>query len=212
MFVPDHPWRTEPEPAILVTRRVDNWPSSRAGFISSSFARASTMVTLTGLYGILHAICWHSHFPSIAEQIVWRASAFVIAIDPLTVLLAFVASSSGGFFLHKAELAYKGLENRGKEVDWTRVGLSFPPVGLFAAFQRRRKTIHPDRSVYQSAKSSSRSLPDTKLDILVATSIVRQTQAYPKSTAERAITHRSACSIEKYFSFLHLKKTIYQSG
>jgi hypothetical protein len=66
-----------------VTRRLENWPSLKAGLISSRLIPAIIIVTLAGLYGALHAICWHSHFPSSAEQVLWRASSVIIAIGPL---------------------------------------------------------------------------------------------------------------------------------
>lgn len=83
MFVPHHIRRTKLEPAILVTRRLENWPSLKAGLIP-----AIIIVTLTGLHGALHAICWHSHFLSAAERALWRASSVITAIAPL--MLSFI--------------------------------------------------------------------------------------------------------------------------
>lgn len=68
----------------FVTRRVDNWPSPEAGMVSRGNTPAWVMAVVTALYGALHALCWNSHFPSIAEKMLWRISSLIIAGGPLT--------------------------------------------------------------------------------------------------------------------------------
>jgi hypothetical protein len=66
------------------TRRVKNWPRSKTGLLSHLVAPFYTMAVVTALYGALHALCWHSHFPSVAEKMLWRTSSVVIAAGPVT--------------------------------------------------------------------------------------------------------------------------------
>ena len=42
------------------------------------------------LFGGLHCIAWNFHFPTHAEQIIWRTSSLFIATIPVTVLLSFI--------------------------------------------------------------------------------------------------------------------------
>jgi hypothetical protein len=79
----------QPDPdrkIAVVIRRVKNWPRSRTGLLSDSEAPVYTLGVVTALYGALHALCWHSHFPSVAEKMLWRTSSIIIAAGPGTVL------------------------------------------------------------------------------------------------------------------------------
>jgi hypothetical protein len=41
----------------------------------------------TAIYGGLHALCWHTHFPSHVERLLWRVSALFIAGSGFAVAL-----------------------------------------------------------------------------------------------------------------------------
>jgi hypothetical protein len=62
-----------------VKLRVSNWPET---FFSGSGAKESwpslIIAVVSGAYGGLHALAWYSHFPTTIEQILWRASSFII--------------------------------------------------------------------------------------------------------------------------------------
>jgi hypothetical protein len=71
---------------LLVKRRMNNWPSLKTGSISQTENPLRIMFFVTALYGALHALCWHSHFPSLAEKMLWRTSSIIIAGGPLTII------------------------------------------------------------------------------------------------------------------------------
>ena len=58
---------------------MNNWPSAETGLLSRTKTPAWIMTVVTALYGALHALCWHSHFPSLAETMLWRTSSIIIA-------------------------------------------------------------------------------------------------------------------------------------
>jgi hypothetical protein len=65
---------------------MNNWPSLKTGSISQTEHPLRIMFFVTALYGALHALCWHSHFPSLAEKMLWRTSSIIIAGGPLTII------------------------------------------------------------------------------------------------------------------------------
>jgi hypothetical protein len=63
-------------------RHVSDWPRTKDGLLEDSISQVIVIIFVTCIYGALHAICWHSHFPSRAEQWLWRTSSLVIAAAP----------------------------------------------------------------------------------------------------------------------------------
>ncbi|TKA62395.1 hypothetical protein B0A49_10781 [Cryomyces minteri] len=45
------------------------------------------LITLSALYGGAHLLAWHSHFPSVIERWLWRASGISMAATPLSLAL-----------------------------------------------------------------------------------------------------------------------------
>ena len=53
-----------------------------------------TMILISGIFGAIHCLGWHSHFPSHVEQISWCVSALVVAVPPG---VCFTLQTSGVF-------------------------------------------------------------------------------------------------------------------
>jgi hypothetical protein len=52
------------------------------------------------LFGGLHLFAWNLHFPSYAEQVLWRASALTVAIAPTVCALLVLLEST---WLHRTD-------------------------------------------------------------------------------------------------------------
>lgn len=78
--------------AEILQWRSRNWPQQQVRGESTSFP--SAIMFATAIYGGLHALCWHAHFPSHFERLLWRMSALVIAGSGFAVSLCMTAWSS----------------------------------------------------------------------------------------------------------------------
>jgi hypothetical protein len=65
--------------------RLANWRSLGVAGEFASFPSANMFAT--AIYGGLHALCWHAHFPSHVERLLWRVSALFIAGSGFAVAL-----------------------------------------------------------------------------------------------------------------------------
>jgi hypothetical protein len=70
----------------FATHVMYNWPSRKIGKTSDAYIPCTIVAVVTIVYGGLHALCWHSHFPTVTERILWRVSSLVIAGGPLTLI------------------------------------------------------------------------------------------------------------------------------
>jgi len=81
--------------SAYLRRRVGNWPIDKTGLLSNDdYIPVRTLAVVTALYGALHALCWHSHFPSVAEKMLWRISSIVIAAGPVAVWTGGIGSGA----------------------------------------------------------------------------------------------------------------------
>ena len=49
--------------------------------------RTSFFCPIFGLFGAVHCLGWHLHFPSYAEQIFWRISALIVTVLPIAMFI-----------------------------------------------------------------------------------------------------------------------------
>lgn len=72
-----------------VGRRIGNWPSTSFPDYVPFDVRLLTFSIAAGLYGGLHLLAWEAPFGSEQEQFLWRASASLLAMSGLILLLGF---------------------------------------------------------------------------------------------------------------------------
>ncbi|KAH7357307.1 hypothetical protein BKA65DRAFT_534990 [Rhexocercosporidium sp. MPI-PUGE-AT-0058] len=71
----------------LVVDEVPNWPHGAGHLSKSIYATWAAIALAVGLYGGLHLSAWNEHFPSPAEQFIWRTSASLVAASGTLALL-----------------------------------------------------------------------------------------------------------------------------
>ena len=88
----------------LVERSSCNW-THQTSYEWKDVLLLCVITCITGGYGGLHALAWHSHFPTVTEQLLWQTSSLVIAASGIlatfsnVVAFKYRRSHWGGFWL-----------------------------------------------------------------------------------------------------------------
>lgn len=82
-------------PDTDVVPQSENWPGSYKGGmpVEREWLMILTIAAVTGLYGGLHALQWHAHFPSTPEKLLWRISSLIIAASGIAAVCFMLASN-----------------------------------------------------------------------------------------------------------------------
>jgi hypothetical protein len=82
------------KPEELLVQRVQNWPSNDLLRDIGGLMVGMVLWMASLAYGAIHAAAWNDHFPSVAEQWIWRSSAIYIGFcGGLWIILNYLAQA-----------------------------------------------------------------------------------------------------------------------
>jgi hypothetical protein len=82
------------KPEELLIQRVQNWPSNDLLRNVGGLMVGMVLWMASLAYGAIHAAAWNDHFPSVAEQWLWRSSAIYIGFcGGLWIILNYLAQA-----------------------------------------------------------------------------------------------------------------------